>query len=351
MKRYISFALCICVCLLLCACNGQNDSTEQQNIDSVTIATDIVTTITTDPSADTSIENSVKDEVTDAPSSSGSTPLFYKATNEAGNTIWLFGSIHVASEDMYPLPDDIISAYENADILAVECDVLAMNSDFSAAVDLYSSMVYTDGTKITDHISEDLYERAVAVFTDTGLYTPVFDSMCPTIWSSTLETVAVEKIGYKAENGLDMYFLNRAYEEEKTIDEIESVDFQMNLLVSFSDEIQEIMLEQTVASLEDTEAYKAQIDELVDIWSSGDEEAFEAYLQTEDDMLTEEEQVLYEEYNQAMIVERNKYMTDYAESCLALGDEAFICVGAAHIVGEGGMVDLLEERGYIVEIV
>jgi uncharacterized protein YbaP (TraB family) len=44
-------------------------------------------------------------------------------------------------------------------------------------------------------------------------------------------------------------------------------------------------------------------------------------------------------------------MADYAEEAVESGKEVFICVGAAHVVGEGAMADLLEERGYKVELV
>ena len=44
-------------------------------------------------------------------------------------------------------------------------------------------------------------------------------------------------------------------------------------------------------------------------------------------------------------------MTDFAEDALASGDEVFICVGAAHVVGEGAMADLLAKRGYTVTLV
>lgn len=58
---------------------------------------------------------------------------------------------------------------------------------------------------------------------------------------------------------------------------------------------------------------------------------------------------MYVEYNDAMMVQRNLAMADYAEEALASGKEVFICVGAAHVVGEGAMADLLAQRGYTVE--
>ena len=44
-------------------------------------------------------------------------------------------------------------------------------------------------------------------------------------------------------------------------------------------------------------------------------------------------------------------MTDFAEDALASGKEVFICVGAAHIVGDGAMAQLLAQRGYTVTLV
>ena len=52
-----------------------------------------------------------------------------------------------------------------------------------------------------------------------------------------------------------------------------------------------------------------------------------------------------------MIADRNVFMTDYAENVLNSDDEVFICVGAAHVIGNGGIVDLLSQRGYQVELV
>ena len=88
---------------------------------------------------------------------------------------------------------------------------------------------------------------------------------------------------------------------------------------------------------------------MMDLWASGDESAFAAYLNASDDTMTEEEAEIYAKYHQAMITDRNRTMTSFAENALASGKEVFICVGAAHVVGEGAMAELLSQRGYKVE--
>lgn len=52
-----------------------------------------------------------------------------------------------------------------------------------------------------------------------------------------------------------------------------------------------------------------------------------------------------------MLIDRNLGMADFVEDALASGDEVFVCVGAAHVVGKDALVELLRERGYTVELV
>ena len=54
-------------------------------------------------------------------------PLFaWRATSEAGEVV-LFGSVHVGTPDMYPLPPAVEAAFKDAAALAVEADVANQN--------------------------------------------------------------------------------------------------------------------------------------------------------------------------------------------------------------------------------
>ena len=69
----------------------------------------------------------------------------------------------------------------------------------------------------------------------------------------------------------------------------------------------------------------------------------------ETEELTEEQKKLVEAYNDAMLTQRNLGMRDKAVQWLTAGDKVFFAVGAAHLVGEGGLVELLRSAGYSVE--
>ena len=101
-------------------------------------------------------------------------------------------------------------------------------------------------------------------------------------------------------------------------------------------------------SAKNLDAAKENLEAMMDLWASGDEEAFAEYVAGTGGV-TEDQRAFYEEFNKAMIVDRNESMADFVEEALASGDEVFVCVGAAHVVGEGALADLMAQRGYTVE--
>lgn len=343
MKKLIALLLCMVMVLGLAACGGNAEpATTTEAVPSTTAATE--------PSVPETTVPATEPQVTE-PAESVITPLLYKVTDSEGNAAWLFGSIHVGEEYFYPLPDYVLDAYASADALAVEFDIVAFESDLNAQIEALQPMVYSDGTTIVDHIPEELYNDAKAVLKDFGMYSSALDYYCPSMWSSFIDSAMITQMGVDTTLGIDMYFLNRAHEEGKTILDVESAAFQYGMMAGYSEELQELLLESSVASADLVEESKEDLMELIQAWANGDEASFDALINAEEEFESAEEEALYNEYQNAMITERNLSMTDFAEDALKSGQEVFIVVGAAHIVGEGAMAQLLADRGYTVEIV
>jgi len=334
MKQLLAWILVLVMCLSMAACRDADKPKSN------------TTTATATEETANSTETTAESTETDA-----AKPLLYKVTDADGNVVWLFGSIHVGREDYYPLPAYVLDAYEGADSLAVEADIIAFEKDVQQQVDALSCLVYRDRTTIKDHISQELYTKAVEVLKDLNTYMSALDLYCPAVWSSLIDSTLAEQLGSDANLGIDLHLLERAYTDKKQIIEIESAQFQYQMMADFSDELQAKLLEDSLEMYDNLELAKEDLNQLMDLWASGDEQAFAAYLASEDDDLTAEELPLYEEHNDAMIVRRNQSMTDYAENALKSGKEVFICVGAAHVVGNGAMAQLLAQRGYTVELI
>ena len=337
MKKLCSVLLVLC--LLLCACGvAEPKPTEAPSTTVPTTAEKIP--VTTAP---------VTEPDDHQQTASSISPLLYKVTDADGNTAWLFGSIHVGQDYFYPLPDYVTDAYENADALAVEFDAVAFSKNLKAQTEAMSKLVYMDGTKISDHIPEELYNRGVEVLEECNTYMSLLDMYCPVLWFSLIESAQLEAFDVDTQLGIDMHFLNDAHDTDKEIQDVESADFQYSMMASFSEALQIELLEGALYSYDHPEESEAELMALIEAWATGNEDDLVALLNEEQTFESEEEALLYAEYNDAMLTQRNISMADFAEDSLTSGKEVFICVGAAHIVGPGAMADLLSQRGYTVE--
>jgi uncharacterized protein YbaP (TraB family) len=151
-------------------------------------------------------------------------------------------------------------------------------------------------------------------------------------------------------DGVDEYFLKKAREDNKEIIDVESFEFQLNLTNSFSDRLYEIMIENCIDN------YDKQIDEtkkLYKIWKNGDSKELLVLLDnelTEEDLkkLSEEDIKLVKDYNYKLLDERNIGMKDKLIEFFNNDKKVFFMVGAAHLVGEKGIANLLVQEGFTV---
>jgi len=275
-------------------------------------------------------------------------PLLYKVTDSSGTVLWLFGSIHLGLPEFYPLPDYVLNAFDGADTLAVEVDIIAFNKDQEARTEAIRELRYKDGSVVTDHIPHDLHGKAKDLLKNANLYSEAMNNYMPALWSMYVDNASYQKVQVKSSYGVDRHMLNLAYEQNKPIYSIESGKFQYAMMASFSPELQQLLLEESVRKYTEGTADQTLTD-LAHMWASGDVEKLTEVL--EDDSIPTSSKALYEEYLNAMFVQRNKNMTQYAESALRSGKEVFICVGAGHIIGDYGIAQQLEDLGYTVEIV
>lgn len=285
-------------------------------------------------------------------------PLFYKVTGGSGETMYLFGTIHVGDDRTGCLPQGILRALEEADALAVEFDADSFYEDAEENEDLQELLAecyyYTDGTGITNHIDSELYRAAVPLMKASGQYSAALDSMKPFVWSSIIDNFYLSQGRHLSPgNGVDNRLMALAREQDKPILDVESGEFQIRLLSGYSDEVQEMLLAETVSSSRSRMLQSTY--ELYEMWCEGDEEALIAQLaamtEEERSALDEDELKVYDEYNGKMLVERNHAMLEVAESYLQGGTTVFYAVGLAHLLGEDGLVDALRGAGYTVTLV
>lgn len=271
------------------------------------------------------------------------TPLLLEVTKEdSENKLYLFGSIHAADESMYPLPDYVMDAYKNSKAIAVEFDLIEYTKDLSSQMALLSQFVLPNGEKVSDYIDQERYNQGVEILKNAGLYSPVFDVYSPMFWFSLMENAAVLDADLDEKYGIDNYFLEQAKEDEKEIIELESAEYQYNLLSGFDYDAQVYLL---THSIDEYDEAKEALLELYKSYKEGNEKELEKLL------LEESVDEYTKEYNDKLITIRNQNMAKSLEESLIEGKDVFCTVGLAHIIGEGGIADLLEQQGYTIQAI
>ena len=153
-----------------------------------------------------------------------------------------------------------------------------------------------------------------------------------------MTALQLQKLGFDPNYGVDRYLVERAVKSGKTIVGLETVAFQIGLIDQLPESDQESMLRQ---SLKEMDLLDRGLDQIVRAWSTGD-------VHYVGGVVTER----YAEYpavHQTVIVDRNRRWLPRIEKMIELGESMLIAVGAAHLVGKDGVIELLKARGYTVE--
>ena len=262
--------------------------------------------------------------------------LFVWKISSPSSRAFLMGSIHMGNNAVYPLYSSIEESYEIADNLVVEVDISNVDPITTTQL-LMEYGTYPEGESLKGNLSEGLYTRLSKVFGDSGISILMLDGFRPWVISTLIEEMQLEEKGYSAEYGIDMYFLKKAKEDAKNIIELETAEFQLELLSSLSDELMITVIEDTL----DNPLVKEDIERLFNAWESGDVKLLEAVVF--EDIA---ENPMFEPYYMKVYTERNYQMAEKIEEFMADDQIYFIVVGAAHLVGEEGLLIILEERGY-----
>lgn len=334
-------AAALAAAMLLAGCAGSKESSTAPE-DTAPATQAAVTT------AETAAPETTVPETTAA--ADGISPMLWKITGEKGNTLYLFGTIHVGDERNDTVLDYLKDELASVDSLAVEFDIDAFAEDVEQQTKMAMLLMYTDGTTAKDHIRADLYEKCVAYLTENDNYMPTYDYLLASYWTTLLEQTAVQKSDFSADNAMDSKLIAYAKQQGKEVLDVESPELQFNMIKSFPDELTELQLE---SFFEDTDAIQEQLTAMYETWLSGDEASLAAmeYEVDEDEFkqLTDEEKKLYEDYQNAMLIDRNTGMADKADAYLKSGKSVFFAVGAGHMVSDKGVVQLMKNKGYTVE--
>jgi uncharacterized protein len=254
-----------------------------------------------------------------------------------GGTIYLVGSVHLLSNDFYPLQPPLDAAYKDSDLLLEEVDMAEL-TDPTSQMALLSKGMLPSSTPLDTLISPATYALLTKRAEALGVPAAPFKMLKPWMAALTLVQLEWQQAGFDPQLGLDKHFYDRAKADGKTTQGLETAEYQVSRLDGLSMEQQEHLLAESVKELDEE---KANMKKLVDGWRSGDVAAVERIVLSE----LKAEPALY----QRLLVERNRNWLPRIEALFGRPRHALVVVGAAHLVGPDGLIAALKAKGYTVE--
>lgn len=253
------------------------------------------------------------------------------------STIHILGSVHVGNAELYPLSDTVLNAWEESDALVVEVNINDVTQEMMQQK-VMEYAILTDGTTLQDYMTEEDLENLSEIFSSLGLPLENFMMMKPYMIDTLLATFSMMYTGYTAEYGIDQHFINKAIAFDIPILDLETLDDQLVALSSGSVEEQ---VERLLYTIEHFDELDDDTIEMVKNIRNGNVEAIEEIINE-----SIEENPSSKEYMEIILNQRNINWMDRVTELMADDKDYFIVVGAAHLVGEGSLIDLLEEQGY-----
>ena len=251
--------------------------------------------------------------------------------------VYLAGSVHALSPDVYPLSPAFERAFTASDTLVEEID-LSEADLLTLAPTILAKGMYVDGRRFDSVVSKETAVLVAARLKEAGLPSEMFQVMKPWMVMLTVAALEAQKAGLDPNLGLDKHFFDRAKAAGKTIIGLETTESQIDRLDTMSESLQEQMLR---SSLSEAETARNSLKTIVAAWRRGDSATLEKTLLSD---FTE-----YPAAYKSLIVERNNNWIPQIDACLARPKPCMVVVGAAHLVGPDGLLTLLQRKGYKIE--
>ncbi len=251
---------------------------------------------------------------------------------------YLFGTIHMIESEDYFLPQGTLSAVDNSSKMIFEIDMADM-SDPMKLMPLLQKAYMKGDTTLKDLVTAEDYTLVEDHFKELGLPLMMLERMKPMF-------LTVFASGDFDPNGLnngsiksyEMEFAKMAEDGNKATGGLETVEYQIGVFDKIPYKDQADMLMEALKS-SDTEDDTFQ--QLVDLYKEQD--IYGLF-----EMMKEDESI--EEFEDVLLYQRNKNWIPIMEEEMKQ-QRVFFAVGAGHLGGDLGVINLLRLRGFTLSAI
>jgi uncharacterized protein YbaP (TraB family) len=232
------------------------------------------------------------------------------------------------------LPASVESAFAASNVLVVELNPKQV--DPSKAKELVAEYgMYGAGDGLSKHLNKETADALAAFCAKHGWQRDRLEHLKPWMVMYALMGISLQQAGVDTKLGIDRHFLDESKPPQR-IAELETMRSQMSALASATDEEQQESLADEIKQFDKTKEF---LRKMHDAYLAGDAEALLKYDQA----------TAAKALRKRMLDDRNVTMTASLEQYLKGNEPCFVVVSVAHLVGDNGIVKLLQGKGYRVE--
>ncbi|HEY7689836.1 MAG TPA: TraB/GumN family protein [Dongiaceae bacterium] len=265
---------------------------------------------------------------------------FWRVEREGTAPSFILGTMHVTDPAVTMLPPEVEQAFDGAQALAVELTMDPTTQATLARAMMTSDPAWMD-RRLDDRQRKLLADAAGHYDLNVNQLRLLEPWAVATMFSFPPSELQRQISG---EQPLDMRLMDRAEAAGKRLIALEQVEEQIDAFTGYSDQEQIDMLTRT---LEGVPVIEREFNRLKDAYLEGDLAGVSAIA---DEGFAQLEPGLAGRLRKQLIDDRNRHMASRLEPLLNAGG-LFAAVGALHLPGEDGVLNLLAQRGYRITAV
>lgn len=244
---------------------------------------------------------------------------------------YIFGTFHLMCRDDIKFSEQLKTAVTNSDLLYLEMDM----DDPSIMLSGFLLMNMKDGKKLQDLYTAEEYEKIAAFFKDT-LHMPMalLQRTKPFFLAAMLYP---KMMPCKAISGVEEELMKLAKLQKKEIKGLETMEFQSAVFDSIPYEVQ---AKELLKSIDSLDAYQKYFNTMVDVYKT--------QRLSEIEKLFKDSEFGMEDHQDILLNDRNKNWVTQLKTIMQ-NESVFVGVGAGHLVGVEGVINLLKKEGYTVK--
>ncbi len=258
--------------------------------------------------------------------------------SDEDSTIYLFGTFHILPPSLRWTTGAFDDAMKETPITMTEVDTKSPESQARMAALVRQLGLNPPGVTLSSTLGDERAARFAEIAEKYGAPMATLEPLKPWLAMISLSVLIMQKEGFNAESGAETTILARAARQGDTVVHLESAEYQIRALASLDEG--EILADFN-SSLEQFAEFDAYADRVLAAWKKGDVKTIE------EETLAPMRDTAPGAYK-TLLTDRNANWVAEIDALMKGSDDYFIAVGAGHLVGEGSVVDMLEEKGHAV---